>query len=408
MLRQLLVLMVLPLTAGAQKFYTYVGQIGMRSVLLAWGTAAGPGNTIGRTSSSRGRASLTVGPKTEETDRNWAVIDGLEPDTPYAYHVVVKGQKIGEGRVRTYPERADKLAFFVIGDYGNGAPAQYAIAKAMSEEAARRRDSDNPVRFVLTTGDNIYADGSLGFLSIRSGDADRHWERKFFQPYEKVIAEIPFYPTLGNHDGNASENRGDLWVYLDNFFFPRNKPARWYTFSFGGLADFFALDTTDITERGLPRAAYTAKGEQFVWLKKAMADSKAPWKIPYFHHPPFNAGPGHPASLDTLRHFVDLFTRSGVKVVLSGHEHNFQFSTQDQATGGACYVISGAGGQLRPGNVTRYMGKAHIAGWAAQHHFLVVEIRGDSLSITPVSYEPMNVTDPNGKTVELPIGIRLP
>src|ERR1700758_4301445 len=131
MLRQLLVLMVLPLTAGAQKFYTYVGQIGMRSVLLAWGTAAGPGNTIGRTSSSRGRASLTVGPKTEETDRNWAVIEGLEPDTPYAYHVVVKGQKIGEGRVRTYPERADKLAFFVIGDYGNGAPAQYAIAKAM-------------------------------------------------------------------------------------------------------------------------------------------------------------------------------------------------------------------------------------------------------------------------------------
>ena len=198
-------------------------------------------------SSSNGRASLTVGPKTEETDRNWAVIDGLEPDTPYAYHVLVKGQKIGEGRVRTYPERADKLAFFVIGDYGNGAPAQYAIAKAMSEEAARRRDSDNPVAsFVLTTGDNIYADGSLGFLSIRSGDADRHWERKFIQPYEKVIAEIPFYPTLGNHDGNASENRGDLWVYLDNFFFPRNKPARWYTFSFGGLADFFALDTTDI------------------------------------------------------------------------------------------------------------------------------------------------------------------
>lgn len=407
MLGRLLVCMFLPLTAGAQKFYTYVGQVGTRSVLLAWGTAAGRGNTIGRGSKSHGRASVRIGSKAEETDRNWAMIDGLEPDTPYPYQVLVNGQKIGEGRVRTFPESADKLAFFVIGDYGNGSPAQYAVARAMSEEVARRRNSDNPVRFVLTTGDNIYADASLGFVALGSGDQDRHWDRKFFEPYERLITEIPFYPTLGNHDGNTSENHGDLSVYLDNFFFPQNKPARWYTFSVGGLADFFALDTTDNTERGLPRAAYTAKGEQFGWLQNALAGSRAPWKIPYFHHPPFNAGPAHPASLDTLRHFVEMFAQSGVKVVFSGHEHNFQFSAQDRATGGTCYVISGAGGELRPGDVTREMGKAHIAGWAAQNHFLAVEIRGDSLSITPVSNEPVKVTDANGRTVQLPIGIRL-
>jgi hypothetical protein len=407
MLGRLLVLMLLPLTSGAERFYTYVGQIGTRSVLVAWGTAVGTGNTIGRASTSHGRATVRVGVRTEETDKNWALIEGLEPDTPYPYQVLVKGQKIGEGRVRTYPERAGNLAFLVIGDYGNGSPAQYAVAKAMAEEIARRRDSDNPVRFILTTGDNIYADGSLWFLTFGSGDEDRHWERKFFQPYERVIAEIPFYPTLGNHDGNTSENHGDLAVYLDNFFFPQNKPSRWYTFSFGGLADFFALDTTDNTEWGFPRAAYTAKGEQFGWLQKTLENSHAPWKIPYFHHPPFNAGPGHGASLDTLRHFVELFARSGVKVVFSGHEHNFQFSARDQATGGVCYVISGAGGELRTGNVTRAMAKAHIAGWAAQSHFLAVEIRGDSMSITPVSNEPVKVTDPNGKTVAVPIGIRL-
>jgi Calcineurin-like phosphoesterase len=407
MLGRLLVLMLLPLSARAQRFYTYVGQIETRSVLLAWGTAAGTGNTIGRASTSHGLASVRVGAKTEETDRNWARIDGLEPDTSYAYQVRVKGQKIGEGQVRTYPERASKLAFLVMGDYGNGSSAQYALAKVMTEEIARRRDSDNPVRFILTTGDNIYADGSLWFLIFRSGDEDWHWEPKFFQPYERVIAEIPFYPTLGNHDGNTSENHGDLPVYLDNFFFPQNKPARWYTFSYGGLADFFAMDTTDNTEWGFPRAAYSANGEQFRWLRGTLGGSRAPWKIPYFHHPPFNAGPGHGASLDLLGHFVELFARSGVRVVFSGHEHNFQFSARDQATGGVCYVISGAGGQLRPDNVTKAMAKAHIAGWAAQNHFLVVEIRDDSLSITPVSTAPVKVTDPNGKAVALPIGIRL-
>jgi hypothetical protein len=47
MLGRLLVWMFLPLTAGAQRFYIWFGQIGTRSVLLAWGTAAGKGNTIG-------------------------------------------------------------------------------------------------------------------------------------------------------------------------------------------------------------------------------------------------------------------------------------------------------------------------------------------------------------------------
>jgi hypothetical protein len=365
-LGRLLVLMSLPLTAGAERFYIYVGQIGARSVLLAWGTAAGTGNTIGRGSTSHGRTSVKVGAKTVETDKNWALIDGLEPDTPYPYQVMVKGQKIGEGQVRTYPERADKMAFLVMGDYGNGSSAQYALAKVMAEEIAHRRDSDNPVRFILTTGDNIYADGSLWFWTFRSGDEDGHWEPKFFQPYGRVIAEIPFYPTLGNHDGNASENHGDLAVYLDNFFFPQNKPARWYTFSYGGLADFFALDTTDNTEWGFPRAAYSANGEQFGWLRKTLGGSRAPWKIPYFHHPPFNAGPGHGASLDVLGHFVELFARSGVKVVFNGHEHNFQFSTRDQATGGVCYVISGAGGQLRPDNVTSPAGRHRIIFWLSR------------------------------------------
>jgi len=391
----------------AQKFHTYVGQIGATSALIAWGTTDSTGNTIGRASQSHGRALLTMGGRTQQTNQNWAVVDGLAPDTTYSYQVQVNDTKIGEGSIRTYPERTDRLAFFVIGDFGNGSSMQYQMADVMRVELERRRNSDNPVRFVITTGDNIYASMRMGSLLLGSGDVDWHWGTKFFEPYERLLAEIPFYPSPGNHDGSEGEHGEDLAVYLDNFFFPQNKPARWYTFSFGGLADFFALDSTANTEQGPPRPAYARDGEQFRWLVKALPRSQARWKIPYFHHPPFTAGPAHPASLDDLRHFTELFHRSGVKVVFNGHEHNFQFSPQDRTTGGICYVLSGAGAELRPASVIPNMGNAHIAGWAGQNHFLLIEIRGEIMSITPISYEAMRVRDKNDKPVPLPIVVRL-
>jgi hypothetical protein len=405
---QLSAVLLAPLLVTAQTFHTYIGQISSRAVLVAWGTAEAAGNTIGRRSSSHGKAAVKLGPRTVETTQNWAIVDELAPDTRYPYEVLLNGRRIGGGAVRTYPERADRLVFFVMGDYGNGSSAQYRLADVLWNEYQKRSASEDPVRFVLTTGDNIYADVNFGLLAARSGDEDWHWETKFFRPYERLISEIPFYPTLGNHDGNASESRRDMEVYLDNFFFPGNTPARYYRFSFGGLAEFFALDSTDNTASGPPAAAYGPESAQFAWMREFLPASKAPWKIPYFHHPPFNAGPRHAPDLAVLRHWVDLFRSSGVKVVFNGHEHNFQFSAQNAATGGVCYVISGAGGELRHGNVLRKMASANMVGWAAQQHFLVVEIDRRTMRITPVSFNEVNVRDQHGSPIKLPIAVSLP
>src|SRR5262245_29264716 len=95
--------------------YTYIGNIAMHSVLIAWGTVGGPGNTIGRDSRPMGKAVVKVGETSVPSDRNWAEVTGLKPDTLYDYQVQVDGQKIGDGKVRTYPEKATKLCFFVIG-----------------------------------------------------------------------------------------------------------------------------------------------------------------------------------------------------------------------------------------------------------------------------------------------------
>ena len=99
---------------------------------------------------------------------------------------------------------------------------------------------------------------------------------------------------------------------------------------------------------------------------------------------------------------MDLFQKSGVKVVFTGHEHNFQFSKAAE-TGGILYVISGSGGELRPGDVRRKMDQQHIAGWAAMREFLSVEIEGAEMRITPLSPDNVQVVDRDKRPIALPI-----
>ena len=408
MLRLLLVLfLALPFTGDSQQFHTYVGRVETDSVLLAWGTTQGNGNTIGRESESHGPAEVRINGRTYgESAKNWTIIRGLSPNREYPYAVTLNGREIGAGTVRTLPEHSDRLAFLVIGDYGTGGRAQYEVASAMAKVARERSKTDNPVRFVLTTGDNIYAYRWLGFIRTQSGDRDRHWRAKFFEPYSDLLLHVPFYPTLGNHDGGESESDGDLGVYLDNFFFPTPKPSRYYSFSVAGLADFFALDSTDIatSER---QPIYAPGGTESRWLEKALAQSKLQWKIAYFHHPPFNAGPGHGPSLDQLRHWVDLFGKHGVQIAFSGHEHNFQWSKRNERTAGVQFVITGAGGELRSRDVRRRLEAANIAAWAPQCHFLLVEIEGRSMTVNVLGSSDIIVRDRTGGRVSLPFRVSL-
>ena len=405
--RALLCLLLTPLLLEAQKFYTYIGDMGPTHVLIAWGTADGT-NTIGRSSPPAGKATIKVGPQiVESAKQNWVIIRNLEPAKEYEYEVRIGEKKIGGAKFKTWPLQSDKLVFFVIGDMGNGSSEQYRIADVMTKEFQKRYGSGDPVRFVLTVGDNIYGTAML-FGYRRTGDSDREWGPKFFQPYEFILAQAPFYSTLGNHDGNETESRADMVAELDNLFFPGGDPARYYRFSFGGLADFFGLDTTQNTDNGPPSPGYALKSRQHEWLLVNLASSQVPWKIPYFHHPPFSAGPRHAGNLRELEHFVEAFVEYGVKVVFSGHEHNLQITEDSRQTRGIQFVVTGAGGELRSGDIRANMERNAILGWAPQHHFLIVEIDKREMKITPVGFDPIKVIGRRNTELEMPLKVRLP
>ena len=394
--------------ADAQKFYTYVLDLGPNYVQLAWGTTAGE-NTIGRSAPSFGNATVEIADRKLISVGNSITVADLAPDHSYKYKVSLHGQTLGQGEVRTWAAQSQKLTFFVVGDFGNGKPPQYNIARAMWEEFQRRAATGNPVRFLLSLGDNVYGDiRGLGFGFVHTGASDEDWGSKFFQPYEPLLGSIPFFPALGNHDGNETERHRDMAVILDNFPFPQNKPARYYDFTYGGLAQFFGLDSTSNTDSGPMRASYLEDTPEFHWMQSEFAKPHPLWVIPYFHHPMFTAGPEHPPSLEQLRHWFTLFTNSGVKVVFSGHEHNFQASEVSAATGGIRFFVSGAGGELRRGNVQKNMQNAHIQAWAEQNHFLEVDIDGKTMKVTPLSYEPMNIVDSTGAAVPAAFTVTLP
>ncbi len=393
--------------ADAQKFYTYVMDLGPDYLQLAWGTTAGE-NTIGRSSPSFGDATVEIANRKLIAVGNSITVGDLTPDRSYKYSVSLHGRVLGQGEVRTWAANSQKLTFFVVGDFGNGEAPQYNIARAMWEEYQRRASTDNPVRFLLSLGDNVYADiRGVGFGFRHSGASDQDWGSKFFQPYEPLLAAIPFFPALGNHDGNETERHRDLAAILDNFAFPQNKPARYYNFTYGGLAQFFALDSTSNTDSGPARPGYLEGSPQFHWMQTEFAKPHPLWVIPYFHHPMFTAGPEHPPSMQQLRHWFALFANSGVKVVFSGHEHNFQASEVSPATGGIRFFISGAGGELRRGNVQSNMRNAHIQAWAEQNHFLEVDIDGKTMKVTPLSYEPLNIVDGASAPVATPFTVTL-
>ena len=68
---------------------------------------------------------------------------------------------------------------------------------------------------------------------------------------------------------------------------------------------------------------------------------------------------------------MPLYRRAGVRLVLSGHEHNFQHSRAD----GIDYFVTGGGGKVRSAPPRDFVA-AHTVSWAAACHFLLVKVEG--------------------------------
>jgi 3',5'-cyclic AMP phosphodiesterase CpdA len=242
----------------------------------------------------------------------------------------------------------DKIRFAVIGDWGTGDRDQFGVASQMF--AAHQR---TPFDFVISAGDNIYPNGN-----------GRYFGRNFEQPFANLLKDrIKFYAVLGNHD--VDEGRQDQCQYpLFNM-----GGQNYYKIERGnGLAEFFMLDSNDFG------------ATQTTWLESSLRDSKAKWKIAVFHHPIYSSG-GHGSATGLKKRLEPLFTRYGVNLGLSGHDHIYERIKPQQ---GIQYFVSGAAGKVRRGDVDRRSGLS-AASFDDDNHFMVIEIGDNQTSFQAIS-----------------------
>jgi tartrate-resistant acid phosphatase type 5 len=229
------------------------------------------------------------------------------------------------------------------------------------------------------------------------------------QSYRYLLNRMPVYPSVGNHDASETEVNDDRDQLMDNFYLAERLageeqagraslgPGLFYRFRYGSDVELVCVDTS---RRSM------LFGERFFrhpnhgpFLEGAFPEGggKEPgaprWRVTFSHHPPYCAGPMHGNSKSSLEYLVPLYRRSGVQLVLSGHEHNYQHSHAE----GIDYFVTGGAGKVRV-DPPKETAEARTVSWAAACHFLLVELGPTEARITPIGGDgaPLAVTAPDG------------
>ena len=191
-------------------------------------------------------------------------------------------------------------------------------------------------------GDNLYG-----------GETPKDYKNKFENVYRPLLdKQVKFYATLGNHDDPAQR----FYQYFNM------NGKEYYRITKGNVA-FYSLNSNYMDKK------------QLDWLESELAKDNSEWKICFFHHPPYSSGGKH-GSDKQLREVVEpIFLKYGVNMVLAGHDH---FYERIKPQKGIYYFVSGAGGQLREGNVKDNSPLTDKA-FDTDLSFMLMEIAGDQM-----------------------------
>ncbi|MBA4189100.1 MAG: hypothetical protein C0467_13970 [Planctomycetaceae bacterium] len=260
-------------------------------------------------------------------------------DLPFNANVQYR-VKLGESVIREASFRtrvtADKpVRFALVGDLANGKDQQKAIAFRINEEKPE---------FLVALGDIVYPAGRvsqyMSFFWKTYNDVDAP-DLKAGAP---LMASVPFYPVLGNHDVAAKFPTipDALGVY---YFFhaPQNGPGLgpWATplgsdkaavarFRAATADSYPSIDAYSfdngpvhvmVLNSNLSGNVDQLKLRQ--WVEQDLKGSAARWKLVCFHNPAFSSSHQHYTE-QSVRLWQPLFESCGADVVFSGHVHNYQ------------------------------------------------------------------------------------
>ena len=246
------------------------------------------------------------------------MVDNLEPATAYVYRVVIQsGTEAAAspvGRFKTAPAPGQTVTFAVVSDtqwQWEGVNRLAAIGDAIAFDSARSGGFD----FILHAGDLV------------ESPTDNDWN-SWFGSFEPMLLAAPLLPVLGNHENNNAS-------YYRAFAHPPGggqNGERWWALHWGDVV-VVGLDTN------VTQAALILEQEAFA---RAELSGSERWKIVVFHQPLFSSDAYHGGNSTYAEAFHPIFVETGVKLVFSGHAHDYERIERD----GVVYLVVGGGGAV--------------------------------------------------------------
>ena len=209
-------------------------------------------------------------------------------------------------------------------------------------------------------------------------------QNQFFDIFQPVIRNTPFYLMIGNHDlFPAPGEIVDLNAtgFQNAFHLPTNSmdgTSRYYSFDHGDVHFvclfnpwFYVYD-------------FNPQTDQYRWLTNDLASSAKPWKLLFFHAPIATSSlhaaddynwNGIPDQTEMMDLMAPLARRYGVQMVFNGHDHSLHRYPPQQ---GLHFCVTAGGGQALYPFTTPYAG---LAKYWERHHCLKVGITNDTMTL---------------------------
>jgi predicted phosphodiesterase len=276
-------------------------------------------------------------------------LTGLTANARFGYRVHAGATRTQRHAFHTMPPAGAVIRIGVYGDVRGGHAMHRQIVDRMLDEA---------LDLVAVTGDMV----------LRGTDA-ADWQR-FFAVTTDLLAQVPYYPVVGNHDlgwaGADGSGRPEHMLALPPG--PQGRPSGAY---------WYSRDVADVHLVFLDSNAYD-RSEQEAWLEADLAAArkhKARAIIVMTHDGPYSRGE-HGGNVLARERYVPILARHRVDLVLSGHDHIYQRGEIN----GLRYMVSGGGGAplygIRCGTAGRPKCTVEdgMVAVAREHHYAVVTV----------------------------------
>ncbi len=264
-----------------------------------------------------------------------AHLDRLPLNAEVRYRVKLGKRTIREDAFRTRVTTDRTVRCALVGDMAQGRVQQREIAWQMSQQK---------LDFLVALGDIVYPTGRINQYMAYYFNTYNDVPKPGPKAGAPLMASVPFYPVLGNHDVSAKlakvpDALGAYYVFTA----PKNGPGEgaWNTqldgdesvnskFRSANKDSFPALDVYSFDNGPAHFVVLNVNPKMNLddptfrrWLNDDLRNAKGKWKIVCFHMPGFHSSIKHYTE-QQVRPLAPLFEEAGVTMTFAGHVHNYQ------------------------------------------------------------------------------------